>query len=375
MSCNVVNNRSQMLIIGGTFPLTQDCDVSPQWGTHNLVLGQQSDPRASPWELFSPNFTTYAVPDIILSVVGGEATGGATKTAPSGGFDNPDLDVLMTRKASVAARTPTRAIPGATGSSSKTSSTTLTTGAIAGIAVGGTVVVAALLAGLCLFIRGHRRRYVASGGRPSKSSTGGSSGHHRHHPDPYFAGSGSLPWSPRTNSSGPGGLGPHSPGSYFASPRSPFTRRPSNLNVQQGPAELPATLDGEEYEMSQVSEGGGIDGMVPRPLRLSSRSLGGHGDGERMMAFDQPKFDGQGRAWYPQVSIVDGMIPSPTLHMPYSGCSPVTPGSTPQEMSTERHMSMAGWSDGGTGTSRATSMRRDTSGSGTERRHDTFYHA
>lgn len=346
-----------MLIIGGTFPLTKDCDVSPQWGTHNLVLGQQSDPGASPWELFSPNLTNYAVPNIILSVVGGEATGGAANTAPSGGFDNPDLDVLMTRKASIAARTPTRAVPGATGSPRP--STSLTTGAIAGIAVGGAVVVAALLAGLCIFIRRHRRRYVASG-RPSKSSAGDSSGH------PYGSGS---PWSPHSNSSGAGGR--HSPGSH-ASPMSPFARRPSNLNVQQGPAELPATLDGGGYEMSQVREGG--VGMVPRPLRLSSRSLAGHGDAERM-AFDQPKFDDHGHAWYPQVSIVDGMIPSPTSHMPYGGNSPVTPEWTPQEMSTERQMSVAGWSDGGTGPSRATSIRRDTSGSGTERRHDTFYHA
>ncbi|KUI60774.1 hypothetical protein VP1G_07971 [Cytospora mali] len=131
LTCNVIN-RSQMLIIGGTFPLSDDCDAAPQWGTHNLVLGQQPDADANPWELFSPNLTTYAVPDAIISVVGGQPTGGATNTAPAAGFDNTDLKVLMTKTASVAARTPTRAIPGA----------------IAGISIGSAVALIAALTAL-----------------------------------------------------------------------------------------------------------------------------------------------------------------------------------------------------------------------------------
>lgn len=355
MSCNVVN-KAQMLIIGGTFPLTQDCDASPQFGTHNLVLGQQSDPGANPWELFSPNLTTYAVPDIVLSIVGGQATGGATNRSPPGGFDNPDLDVLMTKKASVPTRTPTRAVPGATGSS-HSSGSQLSTGAIAGVAVGGAVVLISLLGGLCFFIR-QRRRNLTPPERSSKSSAGGSSAF------PYGPGS---PWSPHSNQSGT--ARPSLPSSH-ESPMSPFRRRPSNLNVQQGPAELPAA---EHYEMDQAS--GGRIGMVPRPLRLSSRTMASHGIADGL-AVDQPKFDDQGRPWYPQVSIVDGTIPSPISHVSHGGHGPVTPSNPPQEMSTNRNPSVTGWSEGETSTSMATSTRRDTSGSGQEgRRHDTFYHA
>lgn len=361
MSCNVVN-KAQMLIIGGTFPLTQDCDAASQWGTHNLVLGQQSDPDAAPWQLFSPNLTTYAVPDMILSVVGGQATGGATNRSPSAGFDNPDLDVLMTKKASVATRTPTRAVPGATGSSHPSGSP-LSTGAIAGIAVGGAFVLAALLVGLCLFIRRRRRDVVnAPPGRSSKSSAGGSSA------VPYGSGS---PWSPQSNLSSADR--PHFPSSSW-SPMSPFGRRPSNLNVQQGPAELPTPSPvGEHFEMDQVSDGG--VGMMPRPLRLSSRTAVNHGIADDVVC-DQPKFDDQGRPWYPQVSVVDGMMPSPPLHSSNSGWSPVTPGSPPQEMGTDRNFSITGWFEGETSTSRENSTRRATSGSAQERRqHDTFYHA
>ncbi|KAL1849370.1 hypothetical protein Daus18300_013301 [Diaporthe australafricana] len=324
LSCNVIN-KGQMLVIGGSFPLNDDCDAAPQWGTHNLVLGQQADADANPWQLFSPNLTTYAVPDEIISVVGGQATGGATNTAPAGGFDNPDLDVLMTKRASIAARTPTRPIPGATGSSSSSPSSGgphLSTGAIVGIAVGGGAALVALAIGLCVFVQRHRRfRYGATGGGPHgggpKSSAGGSSS------SPYtFAGHGATPWSPNSAYSGGGGGGgggditAHTPSSYGAPP-SPFARRPSNINVQQGPAELAAPVPdgGRDYEMAQQGGGGwgelGAQQQQRRSLRTSHRSVsssGGGGGG----GGDQPKFDDSGRPWYPQVSRMDdGPFPSP----------------------------------------------------------------
>lgn len=381
MTCNVVKG-AQMLVIGGTFPLTQNCDAYLQFGTHNLALGGKggADDDAS-WELFDPDLTAYAVPAAITSAVGGGPTGGATRTAPAAGFDNPDLDVLMTKRASVAARTPTRAVPSSsatgssTGSSSSSSSSGPSTGAIVGIAVGGAVGLAALAAGLCILVRRCRRRRgggagegYAAPGRGSKSSAGGSSGY------PVY-GPGS-PWDPRY--AGAVG-GPRSPSSSYRSPLSPFARRPSNLNVQQGPAELAAPLEGNEFEMDEGGGGGGGGGMVPRPLRLSSRtttSSGGVGGGADGMALGQPKFDDQGRPWYPQVSMVDGMMHSPTSHAPHGGYSPVTPGSPPQELGTGRNASVAGWSEGDSSTSRGTSMRRGTSGSGQDmRRHDTYYHA
>ncbi|KAG8165730.1 hypothetical protein KVR01_004282 [Diaporthe batatas] len=326
LTCNVVN-RGQMLVIGGTFPLSDDCDAAPQRGTHNLVLGQQADPGANPWQLYAPDLTTYAVPDEIISVVGGQATGGATRTAPAGGFDNRDLDVLMTKRASVAARTPTRPIPGATGTSSSSSGgTRLSTGAIVGIAVGGGVALVALVVGLCVFFRRHRRfRYGASGAQNGgpKSSAGGSS-------SPYTFSPGAGPWSPHSAySGGAAAQAAHTPSS-FGGPPSPFARRPSNLNVQQGPVELAAAPvpDGlGDYEMSQGGGGGGGAVLGPRgsgsepegyqqrrSLRTSHRSVSSSGVGVPAAPFygDQPKYDDSGRPWYPQVSRMDdGPFPSP----------------------------------------------------------------
>lgn len=372
LSCNVVN-KGQMLVIGGTFPLTDECDAAPQWGAHNLVLGQQPDPDANPWQLYSPNLTTYAVPDEIISVVGGQATGGATRTAPTSGFDNSDLDVLMTKRASVAARTPTRPIPGATGGASSSSGggTHLSTGAIVGIAVGGAVALIALAVGLCVFVRRHRRfRYGATGAQHGgpKSSAGGSS-------SPYTFGPGTGPWSPNSAYSGAAagaasGGGAHTPSSYGAPP-SPFARRPSNLNVQQGPAELAAPVpDGRgDYDMMQGGgagvAAGGFGDQQRRSLRTSHRSLSS--SGVPPYYGDQPKFDDSGRPWYPQVSRMDdGPFPSPRS---------VSTGHSPGGYSPAREMDSR-WPLGGgeavdTGWDDRDGGPREGRGSG---RHETFYH-
>ncbi|KAH9887524.1 hypothetical protein F4778DRAFT_786364 [Xylariomycetidae sp. FL2044] len=155
LSCNVVDN-AQMIIIGGTFPLDDtSCDVPDQWGSHNLDLGKQNNESAL-WHLYDPEITSYAVPDEILTVVGGGAQGGATKTAPAGGFQSADLAVYMTRRFTAAARTPTRAISGA--APSEASHQALSKGAIAGIAVGAAVAFIAFLAGCFWFVRRHRTR-------------------------------------------------------------------------------------------------------------------------------------------------------------------------------------------------------------------------
>ena len=69
MTCNVIDG-AQMLIIGGTFPLTADCDSPPTWGTHNLDLGKQNS-AGKMWNDYQPNITSYVVPSEIISVVGG----------------------------------------------------------------------------------------------------------------------------------------------------------------------------------------------------------------------------------------------------------------------------------------------------------------
>jgi len=67
LTCNVVNS-GQMLIIGGSFPLSDNCDSPPTWGTHNLDLGKQTGKM---WNDYHLNITSYAVPSEIVSVVGG----------------------------------------------------------------------------------------------------------------------------------------------------------------------------------------------------------------------------------------------------------------------------------------------------------------
>ena len=154
LSCTVIDN-AQMLIIGGTFPATDACDAPDVWGTHNLDLGK-NNPKQAKWNLFNPNLTTYNVPSEIVSVVGGSSQGGATVTAPAGGWDNRDLPVYFQQQATYAARTPTRALP--TSGSTPSHNGKSNKGAIIGGAVGG-VIAALLLTALVVFcIRRRRRR-------------------------------------------------------------------------------------------------------------------------------------------------------------------------------------------------------------------------
>ncbi len=55
---------SAVLIIGGTFPLSQACDSPSTWGTHNLDLAKK-------WNPYEVNITSYVVPPEVISVVGG----------------------------------------------------------------------------------------------------------------------------------------------------------------------------------------------------------------------------------------------------------------------------------------------------------------
>jgi len=351
LSCNVIDN-AQMLIIGGTFPLSDTCDAESQWGTHNLDLGEVTK-KGQPWQLFMPNLTKYSVPDEIISVVGGSAGGGATKTAPANGFDNVDLSVLMTRKASIAAtRTPTRAIPSATGAPDRGGP--LSTGAIVGIAVGGGVALLLAVALVSFWVRRHRRKNY----RPSPGPT-----------TQGFAGPDvTSPWSPHPSQSSH-----YTPSSPY--PQSPFGRHPSG--TQQQPAELSAT------GTSVWAPGG----SPPYEQGVSPASGLNAPPGAYA---DQPKFDDQGRPWYPQVSHmqVPGGHPSPLDEQGYpmggGGYGPVAPGSpprlarsTPQELSSESRVD-AGWAGGSTGGSGATSGTGGTGSSGRSSRptrHQTYYHA
>lgn len=143
-----------MLVIGGTFPGDTDCDAADVTGTHNLDLGEQNFDKAK-WHAFQPNLTSYIVPGAIISKVGGNSLGAATVTAPAT-WDNADLPVYFTREATVVARTATRSIPSATGTSGSSSSRKLATGAIIGIAIAGVAFLALLVVG-CLCVQRKRR--------------------------------------------------------------------------------------------------------------------------------------------------------------------------------------------------------------------------
>jgi hypothetical protein len=305
-SCNVVN-EAQMFIHGGFFPLNDDCDVPDQWGLHDMSLGRQNKDKA-PWMLYNPDLATYAVPTDIISVVGGNSKGGATKTAPSGGFDHQDLTALMTRTASAGTRTATRNVSGATATGDSDSDNKLPTGAIVGIAVGGAVVlIGVLLAGFCLIRRRRSRRERVGSQQPMAQPY---EYHHPAHPsiasNQYSPG----PWSPQSasfNPSSPTGLTMHQTAQSYTGP----------------PVELPS--------------GGTEDTSRGSPYAQPGSAV-------------EPKYDAQGNLWIPQVSTVQ--IPdqnhSPGSPPYYEGTMDSDPSKngtgyfasdTPQELATERRTS------------------------------------
>lgn len=225
MTCNVVNN-AQMLVIGGTFPVSDQCDAPNVWGTHNVDMGKVS---GNMWEIFTPNLTTYHVPPEVISVVGGSSLGGATATAPAAGFQSHDLAVYFTEHASAAVRTATRSASPTASPSKK-----LSAGAIAGIAVGGAVVLIAFLLGCCCLIRRHRRR--ARQQQQQQPPAG--------YPAPDYSAVPQTPYSPYT----PGGT--------------PYQQQyqPPMLTQQAYPYQLPAAvpveLQGNNHQMDPTKNAG-----------------------------------------------------------------------------------------------------------------------
>ncbi|KAL6356259.1 hypothetical protein LRP88_09852 [Fusarium phalaenopsidis] len=297
-TCNVVN-EAQMFVHGGFFPLNDVCDVPDQWGLHLMDLGRQNENKA-PWALYEPDKTKYVVPTDVIKVVGGNKDGGATKTKPAGGFDHDDLNALMTRKASVASRTPSREIPGEGGNGG--SSDKLSTGAIVGIAVGGAVAVIAALVGVFCLVRRHRRRNTRTGSQQAMSQP--YDYHHPAHPSVSSNQYSPGPWSPQSSTFNP------------ASPP-PFQSRPQTVQPHQGP---PVELPSENLD--------------------NTGHISPHGSNE-------PKFDAHGNVWIPQVSMMqvpdqghspgsphyDSTIRSNTTNKTEPGYFPT---GTPHELATDR---------------------------------------
>ncbi|KAI9730989.1 MAG: hypothetical protein M1834_005450 [Cirrosporium novae-zelandiae] len=214
LSCNVIDN-SQMLIIGGTFPNSSQCDVPQLYGTHNLNLGKTNAQKAQ-WYSYMPNLTTYEVPPEIISVVGGGPTGAATLRAPTQGWGDRDLPVYFTRYYTQAVRTPTRYIPPSTPTSNSNGTSHETNvGAIVGGTVGGVAGLFIILGGLafCFCHRRKRRRREGGGG-------GGGGQDQKNAPKQPLS---ELP-----------GSSPLSPGSYHGSHRSPLRDYPPGYQSPQG---------------------------------------------------------------------------------------------------------------------------------------------
>jgi hypothetical protein len=69
-----VLNPNQMMVIGGWFPDPGaiDCDSYLTQGQHGMYLGNNSGKTDNAiWAKYDPTMTSYAVPDAVVSVIGG----------------------------------------------------------------------------------------------------------------------------------------------------------------------------------------------------------------------------------------------------------------------------------------------------------------
>ncbi|KAK7951687.1 uncharacterized protein PG986_007415 [Apiospora aurea] len=256
LTCNVIDS-AQMLIMGGSFPLdTKTCDARDQFGTHGLDMGEQN-PDASPWFVYRKNITSYIVPQLILDEIGGNPRGGATKTAPSNGFDQPDLKTLMMRRYTAAARTPTGGVSHQGGGLSRN--------AVIGIAVGcgGAALLASIVGCCCLGVVRRRRKLrlnrAAAGagavppGIPNSNNTVASS-------------LGAARISASAYVPSPGAIGSPSPTSYYYSPTTPnrMLRAPVELAGSEGMHEL---HDRRQYGTPHFSLSSPGSLMISPPLK------------------------------------------------------------------------------------------------------------
>lgn len=69
LTCDIIN-RTQMIVMGGTFPHSFGCDVPNVAAQHNLNLGQ-NNPSNSLWNQFVLDFPPYIVPPAITELIGG----------------------------------------------------------------------------------------------------------------------------------------------------------------------------------------------------------------------------------------------------------------------------------------------------------------
>jgi len=171
----------------------------------------------------------------------------------------------MTRRASIAIRTPTRAIPDPTGGLLVKQGGRLSNDAIAGIVVGSVLSLLFILGVLVRVIRKHRqRRAVATITRVNKASDGTVEG-----------GARGAPWSPATTA----GFTPTSP-----PPGSPFLTRQAAAELEVAGERPYRAADGTVYELVTSRTG-------------SSGVAGSSGNGYGGSDAVQTKVDSEGRVW------------------------------------------------------------------------------
>lgn len=165
----------------------------------------------SSWYVYRKNITEYVVPGPITNEIGGNEQGRATKLEPSKGFDAPDLKILMTRRYTPDKRLPSRVIPSESGRGSS-----LSTGAIVGIAVGSVSALLGAFACCWYFVRRHKRRKAAAAAAAVRGTTETSDHYGKPHGPPSTA---AIYSHDGSNISGLGS--PRSLSSYHHTPASP----------------------------------------------------------------------------------------------------------------------------------------------------------
>ncbi|KAL3305899.1 cell wall anchored protein [Colletotrichum asianum] len=373
LSCNIVPGRAQMIIIGGTFPSSNDCDYPVQWGTHNVDLGKQNKNK-SIWELYSPNKTTYSVPDEVIAVIGGNGNGGATKTSPAAGWNTADLGLMLADQAEITLRTPTRMV---SATSAPSGGSSLSTGAIVGIAVGAAALIILLgLACFCLIRRRRNQQYH----NPPNSSSG----------QPFHTQTMSEAWSPPATHVSPA-ASPYSP-PYHPSPFTPPPHSPPPPQSAQTvppymgpPVELPSESPALTTALSPPPppSGGHHSGATTAAGSSMTRSSSVTYPPQQAYFPDpvtlsnQVQIDANGNMWVPQVSMVQvasGSHPgsqhgTPPVYTPPMGDrkSPAAQPTPPVEVQPTPPVELPG------SPQELSADRDDDRAGGGNSRHQTFY--
>lgn len=59
-----------MIVIGGWFPQTNECDAADARGQHGMNLGYNG-PKSALWDEYDAKLSKYFVPTPVISVIGG----------------------------------------------------------------------------------------------------------------------------------------------------------------------------------------------------------------------------------------------------------------------------------------------------------------